>query len=183
MIALATVAAALSACDFGAPAPGAPKELQEYAFLVGEHRIEARSWNPETNAWRDQHLETRWTGRWALGGHAVYDEWTDPQPPDAKTAPGLGANFRMWNPKTHQWSNMWMHTGETQTTDILSEMRDGKMVMWQVYPKPDLEWKAEFEVRDDGSWTRIHYLMGADGRFSPRFRLDAYKLPCEANSP
>lgn len=165
-----------------ARAPDAPEELEQYAFLVGDHRIEVRNWNSEADAWNEQYLETRWDGRWVLDGHAVYDEWTSPLPKDSTAEPGRGANFRMWDAENQRWSNMWMHSGKTQTTDILSEVRDGNMVMWQVYPAPDPEWKAVFEIHDDGNWTRIHYAKNEDGAFAPVFRLDAFKLPCETET-
>lgn len=179
---LAASAALTGACDFGKRADDAPIELEQYAFLIGDHRIEARSWNPETGDWRKGFWETRWDGRWALNGHAIYDEWTDPLPPGSTDEPGRGANFRMWDAKNKRWSNMWMHTGEVQTTDLYSEMRDGKMVMWQVYPKPDPEFKAEFEVHNDGGWTRVQYIKNEDGSFTPRFKLDAFKIPCETGA-
>jgi hypothetical protein len=176
-------AAALATCNFGHRAADAPKELEQYAFLVGNHHIVARGWDTKAGNWQKSFLETRWDGRWALGGHAIYDEWTGPVPPGSNEKPVLGANFRMWDAAHQRWSNMWMEDRHMQTTDILSKMEDGKMVMWQVYPKPDPKWKAVFDVHKDGSWTRTQYVKNADGAFVPRFRLDATLLPCEPGKP
>ena len=53
------------------------------------------------------------------------------------------------------------------------------MVMYQVYPEATTKQRVEFEVHDDGNWTRISYAEDEDGNLTPTGRLDGIKLSCE----
>ena len=181
---LATLAAAvnLAACDFGERHPDAPEQLEEYSFLVGNHTIRAYRWLPEQNDWQG-YLETEWNGWWALDGYAIADEWFDVQFPGQPPATGRGINIRMWDGENERWSNMWMHTRNATTTELHSNMEDGKMVMYQVYPEPQTRLRVEFEVFDNGDWRRIAYAEDEDGNLTPTGRLDGIKTSCEAPAP
>ncbi|MDO1558958.1 hypothetical protein Q0812_05900 [Brevundimonas sp. 2R-24] len=175
MFAALIAAAALSAsgCDFGSRTADAPAELDQYAFLIGDHEIQMRFWRPEDQRWGDRVLRARWVGRWVLDGHAIADEWFGAIPEGASGPSVLGYNVRMWDAANGRWSNMWMTTAQPQVQDLPSEMRDGRMVMWQAHPAPSPEWKAEFEVHADGSWTRTQYVSDGQGGWTPQFKLDA----------
>ena len=54
---------AQSACDFGSPHPDAPEEIQQFEFLIGNHRIEARIW--QDDAFTQGYAPAEWNGRWA----------------------------------------------------------------------------------------------------------------------
>ena len=174
-------AANLAACDFGARHPDAPEELNQYGFLVGNHTVRAYRWNAAQNDWLG-YLETEWNGWWALGGYAIADEWYDVQFPNQPPALGRGINIRMWDSENARWSNMWMHTRKATTTELHSRVEDGNMVMYQVYPETTAKTRIEFEVHDDGTWSRFTYAEGEDGALTPTGRLDGIKKAC-APSP
>ena len=100
------VAANVAACDFGERHPEAPVELEQYAFLVGNHTVRAWRWDPENQNWGRGYLETQWNGWWALDGFAIADEWFDVQFPGQPTTYHRGINLRMWNAEAQRWSNM-----------------------------------------------------------------------------
>ena len=181
---LATLAAAasvnLAACEFGSRHPDAPEELEQYAFLVGNHTMRAWKWDPENKNWGRGYLETDWNGWWALGGFAIADEWYDVQFPGQPVTTGRGINLRMWDGENQRWSNMWMHTRAAQTTELHSTVEDGKMVMYQVYPEAPAKTRVEFEVHENGDWTRIAYREDEDGSLTPLGKLEAIKQACGA---
>jgi len=177
---IATLAAAvnLAACDFGERNPQAPEELEQYAFLIGNHTVRAWRWDAENKDWGKGYLETTWNGWWALDGFAIADEWFDIQFPGQPETTGRGVNIRMWDEKNQRWSNMWMHSANPVTTELHSKMEDGKMVMYQVYPETAQKTRVEFEVQDDGNWTRIAYAEDEEGNLTPTGRLDGIKQAC-----
>jgi hypothetical protein len=177
--ALAAAAAVnLAACEFGERNPQAPQELEQYSFLIGNHEMRTWRWDAENENWGKGYLTTRWNGWWALDGFAIADEWFDVQYPSQPPAMGRGINIRMWDAENKRWSNMWMHTRTSTVTELHSEMEDGKMVMYQVYPETTTKLRSEFEVFDDGNWTRITYVEDEDGNLTPTGRLDGIKLSC-----
>lgn len=164
-------------CDYGSPHPDAPIELREYEFLIGDFDITLSMW--QVDAWVQRPQHARWNGRYILGGRAVMDEWYSVEPA-IDPATNVGVNVRMYDPAEKIWENMWLSTGNHQTADIKSQMRDGKMLMWQVYPEPTPKWEAVFEFTDPDNWVRTQYVYGEDGARSPQFRIDATRIPCES---
>ena len=173
-----TAAINLAACEFGERHAQAPDELAQYAFLIGNHTIRAWKYDPENQNWGRGYLETEWNGWWALGGFAIADEWFDVQFPGQPDTMGRGINIRMWDAENTRWENMWMHTRTTATTVLHSTVEDGKMVMYQHYPQTETTTRIEFEVHDNGDWTRIAYREDADGGVTPLGKLEAVKQDC-----
>ncbi len=165
--------------EIGARSPAAPAQLEEFEFLIGCFRIDAQRYHPERNAFGPT-APTYWKGRWALEGWAVYDEWFDVQIPGQPAALGRGANLRLVNPETGIWTMVWAHTNGGPGQDLRAQMRDGDMVMWQVHPARDQDWKAVFEITDSDHWVRTEYVrpIGTDA-WTPTGRLNATQVDCE----
>ncbi len=171
----ASPALAQDVCDFGAPNPEAPVEINQFEFLVGNHRIEARIW--QNGDWTQGYAPAEWNGRWGIDGWAVIDEWFGPQLGD--NPQNLGVNVRYFNEETGRWSMVWQATnGAAQILE--AELRDdGNVHMWQVTPEPAQERFIYFLVHSDTHWSRIDGLVLEDGTHQHQYRLDAFEVPCE----
>ncbi|MEM8983899.1 MAG: hypothetical protein AAGC71_12790 [Pseudomonadota bacterium] len=171
----AAAAAATEDCSGGKPAAEAPAALQDFAFLIGRWRIDlkrqtANGWSPP----RPQHA--LWTGRYALDGMAIYDEWFDTAPDLAPATP-RGANLRVYNSETKQWLMTWIHTSGLTATTLTAERRGDAMIMWQSHPTGPA-WEAEFIVESADRWTRTQYQIDENGERSAQYLLIATRLPC-----
>lgn len=176
------VAVMAAGWDLGARAPAAPTQLDQFEFLIGCFRIDAQRYQPERNAFGPT-APTYWNGRWALGGWAVYDEWFNVQIPGQPADLGRGANLRMVDPETGIWTMVWAHTNNNPGQDLRAELREEGMVMWQVHPRRERDWKAVFEIIDADHWVRTEYVRdyATHGRrpdgSTPR-RLRAARCAC-----
>ncbi len=172
----ATRALAADACDYGKPHADAPPELSQYAFLIGDFRIEARVW--KDGAWSQGFRAARWNGRYILGGMAIMDEWFD-FAPEEKPGTGRGVNVRMFNPDTGRWHLMWQHTKDKQVVELSSQLgEDGKMRLEWVPPKP--ERKVFFETYGPDHWARLDHRKSEEtGQWTPRYKLEAFRVPCK----
>lgn len=56
---------------YGTPNPNAPKELAQFAFLIGTWRGEGTSWNEDGTS---SPYQMKWVGRYILDGYAIADE-------------------------------------------------------------------------------------------------------------
>lgn len=180
-LALASSIALAGTCDYGARHPEAPEELEQFAFLVGDYEI--RAYGRQGDGWTQGYLTTDWNGRWALDGFAIYDEWFDVQWPNQEKTWGRGANLRLYKPDMAQWVMVWAHTSPgAPGQDLRAQQRGDRMVMWQVHPEKDTDWKAEFEILDDGHWVRYSYIrpFGTD-EWEAEGKLEAIRKPCEAD--
>lgn len=178
MLALAGALPALAedTCDYGKPHPDAPPELSQYAFLIGDFRIEARVW--KDGAWSEGFQPARWNGRYILGGMAIMDEWFD-LPPAENPGAGRGVNVRMYNPETKRWHLMWQHTKDKKVVELSSRVEDdGKMHLDWVPPKPGR--RVYFEIYGPGHWARLDYRRAEDGGdWAPRYKLEAFRVTCK----
>ncbi len=174
---LATSAAAQAPrCDYGTAHPGAPAELSQFAFLIGDFDITSHAWRG--GAWTPPRPgpHARWNGWYGLGGMAIYDEWYDPNPGEDPNAP-RGVNVRMYDSDAGQWKMMWMDTGGLRPQDLRAEMRDGKLTMWQEYPdRPNF--LAKFTTVDADHWYRVSYTRDEQGEWVKQFKLAASRIPC-----
>lgn len=164
-------------CDYGEPASNAPKELSQFAFLIGDYQIEGFGWF--NNQWYANPNAThppRWNGYYGLAGQAIIDEWFNLDPglvADTKR----GVNVRMFDRDAGEWKMMWISNTNHVVQDLRAKVVDGKLTMWQVYPERP-NFKAEFEVLDQDHWQRIEYLRDAEGQWQKRFKLVATRIPC-----
>ncbi len=169
-------AAAAGVCDFGTPHPDAPDGLQQFAFMVGNYRIESRIWQGE--AFSEGYLEAEWNARWGLGGAVIIDEWFGEQfGPDIP--PVHGVNVRAYDPETNLWNISWQSTSGATVALEARQGDDGVMRLWQVYPEATFESFIYFEIYDDTHWARFEGLVLEDGTHQNRFRRDAFQVPCE----
>lgn len=163
-------------CDDGTPHANAPKELAQFAFLIGDYKVSAHAWKNE--AWTPPRPgpTARWNGWYGLGGMAIYDEWygTDP---GFDNDSGRGVNVRFYDTNSSEWKMMWVHTKAAKVQDLRAEMRDGKLTMWQVYPERP-NFLAEFNVIDADHWNRISFLKDEEGNWTKQFKLAATRIPC-----
>lgn len=185
-LAAGALAAGLSALgahawDLGARAPGAPEQLDDFAFLIGCHDVAARRWDAEAEDWGPA-VTARWDGRWALDGWAIYDEWFDPDIPGQPPAIGRGANIRTVDPETGRWVMSWNYTagtGASVARELHAEKRGDEVVMWQMAPVADYDRKSVFTVGEDGSWIRDTFVRPwGGGDWTPTGRLEAAKVDC-----
>ncbi len=164
-------------CDFGEPHPGAPKELEQYDFIIGNYTVKIRVWTGE--GWSEQFQKARWIGRYILQGRAVMEEWFPFDPEDKPDTPG-GVNIRMYDPEEGLWKLMWMHTENLVPTELRSQIKDdGNMYLWRVYPTPD-DRKIYFESYDADNWARFDYFKDESGEnWIPKYKFEAHRIPCE----
>jgi len=172
---LATPAFAQRSCDFGVPNPDAPDEINQFGFLIGNFRIESRIW--QGDAFSEGYLPAEWNGRWGIDGWAIIDEWFGPQ--IGENPQTFGVNVRTYNPETESWSMVWQATSGSSMILGAEQGEDGVLRMWQTTPEPTQERYIYFEIYDDTHWARIDGIIGEDGARVPKFRIDAYREPCE----
>lgn len=166
-------------CDYGAPHEAAPEEMAEFAFLIGDYRIDLHRWQDDQWSPPQPGVTARWNGRYILGGMAIMDEWFHPDPAQDNGS-GRGVNVRMYDPETEEWDMMWISSLSNQVQDLRAKQTDGVLTMWQEYPeRPDF--RAEFEVIDDDNWRRISYGKSADGEWVKQFMLSASRIACDMN--
>lgn len=178
ILAAAASATAEEKCDYGKPHPQAPAEMSQYAFLIGDYRIEARKW--QDGAWTKGFQAARWNGRYILDGMAIMDEWFD-HPPGENPDTGRGVNIRMYNPETERWHLMWQHTKNKQVVELSSKVReDGKMYLERLTHKSPQERRIWFEVYGPDHWARLdHWKSKETGEFEPKYKLEAFRVLCE----
>ncbi|HEY6326284.1 MAG TPA: hypothetical protein VIW73_07225 [Candidatus Cybelea sp.] len=82
--------------------PNAPKELAQFAFLVGKWRCAARV--KSGDAW--QTFAATWIGRIILDGYVIEDEYRMFGPAGESIV--LGLNFRAYDAATGTWNIKWL---------------------------------------------------------------------------
>ncbi|MEQ8861149.1 MAG: hypothetical protein RIC56_21085 [Pseudomonadales bacterium] len=164
-------------CDFGAPDPAAPVELNQFGFLIGNYRIHLHAWQGDGWSPPSPGVTARWNGRYGLRGMAIYDEWFNPDP--AQDPGGnRGVNVRLYDPQEQLWKMMWIATSGKVVQDLRARMEDGTLTMWQVAPeRPDF--KAVFNIHDADHWDRVSFTHDASGDWVPQYKLAATRIPCE----
>lgn len=164
-------------CDYGTMHPNAPAQTQEFAFLIGDYRINLHAWQGDDWSPAQPGVTARWNGYYGLGGMAIVDEWFHPdtaQDPDSSR----GINVRMYDEEAGEWDMMWVATGAHQVQDLRAKVIDGVLTMWQVYPeRPDF--KATFQIDDEDHWSRIAYKKDESRGWVKTFKLAATRIPCE----
>ena len=159
-------------CSLGVAHPQAPAETAQFAFLLGDHDVTLHGWTAA--GWSPPRpINAQWRGRYALDGHAITDEWIDPN----AESENIGVNVRMFDSAAQLWKMMWISTSGKTVQDLRAQLRDGVLTMWQVHP-PRPGWKAEFESISESSWARVGYQQDAAGEWQPQFRLVAIRKPC-----
>jgi hypothetical protein len=98
----------------------APRELSQFAFLIGKWSGEAKL-KREDGAWET--LKAAWEGRYILDGYAIEDEYR------MTTSTGellvLGMNLRTYDSKKKVWNMKWLNALAGTWTDLGSEQLGG----------------------------------------------------------
>ena len=166
-------------CDYGTLSLEAPKETEQFAFLIGDYKIHLHSW--QGDAWSPPMpgKTARWNGRYGLGGMAIIDEWFNPDPAqDATNGSGQGINVRMYDPEAEEWDMMWVATGTHQVQDLRAKIIADKLTMWQVYPERE-NFRAEFNFVDEDHWNRVSFTRDDEGEWTQDFLLAATRIACD----
>lgn len=163
-------------CDYGAAHPNAPAEIEQFAFLIGDYKINLHAWQGEQWSPPQPGVTARWNGRYGLGGMVIIDEWFHPDPAQNPNAP-RGVNVRMYDPEAEEWDMMWIATGAHQVQDLRASIQEGVLTMWQEYPeRPDF--RATFHIDDADHWSRVTYAKDESGEWVKTFLLAATRIPC-----
>lgn len=94
---------------YGKPNPNAPKEISQFAFLIGKWRCDAKI-KGENGTW--QLFQATWIGRYILDGYVIADEFrmTD----SSGKLVMLGQNYRSYSSDRRSWIMKW-HEALTST--------------------------------------------------------------------
>ena len=98
---------------YGTPHPDAPPELQQFAFFIGTWQCSGLDRHEDGT---EEPFEAVWTGRWALDGHVIADDY------EARDSDGhrvvLGSHYRFFNAKTRRWVMKWHDALDTSWIDL-----------------------------------------------------------------
>lgn len=174
--ALADVKTAPPRCDYGAADPAAPAELAQFAFLIGDYRIDLHAWQGDHWSPPAPNVTARWNGRYGLGGMVIEDEWFNPDLAQDRGG-NRGVNVRLYDTRARIWKIMWIATSNKTVADIRARVEDGVLTMWQVYP-PRPDFKAIFTVHDADHWDRVSFKHDDKGNWVRQYKLAASRIPC-----
>jgi len=96
--------------------PKAPKELDRFAFLIGQWRFDARFKSASGDG---QTFHGTWTGKYILDGHAIADEYRM-LGSDGEVAVH-GMNFRVYDTVRKVWNIKWLNALDGTWTDLTPE--------------------------------------------------------------
>ena len=120
---LALAAATASGQTLELPPP--PSAASQFDFLVGDW-----TW---TGIWQLPSGEIQgngtWSGRSALGGYGITDEWRILDGPGGEPI-YLGASTRYFNPVANEWQLKFVNAATGEWSDQHAEWRDGEMNVW-----------------------------------------------------
>jgi hypothetical protein len=94
----------------------APKELDRFAFLIGQWRFDAR-FKSGSGEWETFH--GTWTGRYILDGRVIADEYRM-LGPDGEVIV-FGMNFRVYDAARQVWNIKWLNALDGSWTDLTPE--------------------------------------------------------------
>lgn len=88
--------------DYGRPNPNAPRELSQFAFLIGSWRGDVKV-RGEDGAYEAH--EARWVARYILDGYAIADEYREMRSTGELVR--FGATYRSYNSDKNTWIMKW----------------------------------------------------------------------------
>ena len=155
--------------DYGKPNPNAPKELSQFAFLIGRWRGEAIV-KGEDGA--PQSFQVTWVGRYILDGYAIADEF---RMADAQgNLVMLGQNYRSYNTEKKTWVMKWQEALTSTWLDLGPEELGGvtannAFIAFKARFRPDeihritfsnisedhFTWRAEASTGEQKTWTEV----------------------------
>jgi len=159
-------------------APDAPEELEEFAFLIGCFDVEVSMWNADHESWSEP-VTGHWSGRWAMDGWAIQDEWSGIQNPGMRDHMGRGMNIRTYDPDGHRWVIAWTHVGEQGVRDRRARRFGDSIRVWQPFPEWSPGWEAQFDIDESGHWTRTELRSPDDENWTPERKMVARPVSCD----
>lgn len=102
----------LASTDFGHPNPNAPKELQQFAFIIGSWRCESTIKQPD-GKWTT--YKATLVGHYILDGYAIADEFRQFGP--AGELMQYGQNYRSYN-RENGWVMKWQDALNSTWLDL-----------------------------------------------------------------
>jgi hypothetical protein len=103
--------------------PQAPAELAQFAFLLGEWRLDAKFKSPE-GIW--QRFQGTWIGRLILDGYVIEDEYRMLGSIGEVVVHGM--NFRVYDPAKQCWNIKWLNALAGTWMDLTSQELGGVSV-------------------------------------------------------
>ncbi len=149
----------------GAPNPKGPKELEQYAFLIGDWDAQI-TWIPANG--EPVTYAAKWHNVWAINGMAIVQEWRGPYL--------TGQELRFYNPRAGHWvgSNVYPGNGRikavtavrTEDTMVVkiepSKNKRGPFINRETYfniAENAFEMKSEQSYDDGKTWEKGNYSM------------------------
>lgn len=109
--------------EYGLPNRNAPRELSQFAFLIGNWRCESRVKGPD-GAFRT--YPATWVARYILDGYAIADEFKQLGP--AGEVAQLGQTTRSFNSDSKTWIIKWLDALDSTWLDMGPEDLGGVAV-------------------------------------------------------
>ena len=176
-----TAAVLAETCDYGSRHPAMPEAFDQYAFMIGDFRIEVR--RGEGDGWTDEaSSEAYWRGRYIMDGVAIMDEWFNADPmtdPDT----GRGVNIRFWDMTESKWKIAWQFVSDPEVRTLESSLDEqGRLRLYRIHDE-DFAATADgqeiyFESYSNDHWARITTALDENGDYKPQLKLEAFRVDC-----
>jgi len=137
---------------YGKANPNAPRELAQFAFLIGAWSGEAKLKRPD-GTWET--LPASWEGRYILDGYAIADEyrmWTR-----SGELLVLGVNLRAYDARKKVWNLKWLNALAGTWTDLGPEELGGVGI-----DGTDISYRAQETVAGHALTRAIYANIAAD---------------------
>ena len=109
--------------EYGTPNPKAPRELSQFAFIIGKWRCDVRA-KGKDGTWQTYHAT--WVGRYILDGYVIADEYRMSN--DAGDVIVHGMNFRSYNVEKKSWVMRWLDATRSFWVELGPEQLGGVRV-------------------------------------------------------
>ncbi len=169
-------------CDYGQRHPSMPAAFDQYAFMIGDYRIEAR--RGQDDGWTQKGPgEPLWRGSYIMNGMAIMDEWFNADP-SITPETGRGVNIRFWDAAENKWKVAWQYSTDPEVRTLESSIdEDGKLRLYRIHDKKFAATadgqKIYFEIYDDNHWARITEQLDENGVYKPKLKLEAFRIACK----
>lgn len=109
--------------NYGTPHPEAPRELRQFAFLIGSWHCESTVTQSDGST---RTVPATWVGRYILDGRVIEDEFRQLGPSGEVVQ--LGRNYRCFNRDRNAWIMKWLDAQDGAWLDLGPEDLGGVQV-------------------------------------------------------